>query len=39
VSGQADSVHKAGVSMQGRTVPEFEISDDDWEYHIIEEPT
>jgi uncharacterized cysteine cluster protein YcgN (CxxCxxCC family) len=31
-------VHAANVSMQGRTVPEFEIDEDDWEDHIIEEP-
>ncbi|MTJ04933.1 MAG: YcgN family cysteine cluster protein [Sediminimonas qiaohouensis] len=39
ISGTPDSVHAAGVSMQGRTVPEFEIDEDDWEDHIIEEPT
>ncbi|WP_299624743.1 YcgN family cysteine cluster protein [uncultured Tateyamaria sp.] len=39
ISGTADSVHAAGVSMQGRTVSEFEVADDDWEDHIIEEPT
>ena len=39
ISGRADSVHDAGVSMQNRTVPEFEIPEDDWEDHIIEEPT
>ena len=38
ISGNADSVHDAGVSMQGRTVAEFEIDEDDWEDHIIEEP-
>lgn len=38
ISGDSESVHRAGVSMQGRTVPEFEIDDDDWEEHIIEEP-
>lgn len=37
ISGTADSVHRAGVSMQGQTVSEFEISEDDWEEHIIEE--
>ncbi|MBU2962042.1 YcgN family cysteine cluster protein [Citreicella sp. C3M06] len=39
ISGDPDSVHRAGVSMQGRTVSEFEIDDDDWEDYIIEEPT
>jgi len=38
ISGDPQSVHDAGVSMQGRTVPEFEIDEDDWEDHIIEEP-
>ncbi|OWU84137.1 hypothetical protein ATO6_13830 [Oceanicola sp. 22II-s10i] len=38
ISGTPDSVHEAGVSMQGITVPEFEIGEDDWEDHIIEEP-
>ena len=39
LTGSPDSVHKAGVSMQGATVPEFEVGEDDWEDHIIEEPT
>jgi uncharacterized cysteine cluster protein YcgN (CxxCxxCC family) len=39
LSGDTNSVHRAGVSMQNRTVPEFEIDEDDWEDHIIEEPT
>ncbi len=38
ISGTAETVHRAGVSMQQRTVPEFEIDEDDWEDHIIEEP-
>lgn len=38
LSGTSDSVHAANVSMRGRTVPEFEIDEDDWEDHIIEEP-
>lgn len=39
ISGDPTSVHEAGVSMRGLTVPEFEVDDDDWEDHIIEEPT
>ena len=39
VTGDPETVHAAGVSMQGRTVSEFDISDEDWEDHIIEEPT
>ncbi|MHA6326260.1 YcgN family cysteine cluster protein [Roseivivax sp. CAU 1753] len=38
ISGTAESVHEAGVSVRGMTVPEFEIDEDDWEDHIIEEP-
>lgn len=38
ISGDPMSVHEAGVSMRGLTVPEFEVDDDDWENHIIEEP-
>jgi uncharacterized cysteine cluster protein YcgN (CxxCxxCC family) len=38
ISGTPESVHDAGVSMQGRTVLEFEVDEDDWEDHIIEEP-
>ena len=38
ISGRADSVHAAGVSVKDKTVPEFEIDEDDWEEHIIEEP-
>ncbi|MEZ5715770.1 MAG: YcgN family cysteine cluster protein [Paracoccaceae bacterium] len=38
LSGTGQSVHDAGVSMRHRTVPEFEIDEDDWEDHIIEEP-
>ena len=38
LSGSADSVHEAGVSMKDRTVSEYEVADEDWEDHIIEEP-
>ena len=38
ISGEAESVHRAGVSMRGRTVSELTVDDDDWEDHIIEEP-
>ena len=38
LTGTAQSVHDAGVSMQHATVPEFDIDEDDWEDHIIEEP-
>ncbi len=38
ISGSSDTVHTAGISMQHRTVAEFEVEEDDWEDHIIEEP-
>lgn len=39
LTGTPESVHEAGVSVRGWTVSEFEISEDEWEDHIIEEPT
>ncbi len=39
ISGDPESVHLAGISMRGRTVPEFEVPEEDWEEYIIEEPT
>ena len=38
ISGNSETVHLAGVSMQYRTLSEFDIADEDWEDHIIEEP-
>lgn len=38
ISGRADSVHEAGVSVWRRTVSEFETPEEEWEEHIIEEP-
>ncbi len=38
ISGDPDSVHKAGRSVKGWTVPEFEVPEDEWEDHLIEEP-
>lgn len=38
ISGTPETVHAAGVSVQGWTVPEFEVDEEDWEDHIIEEP-
>ncbi len=37
-TGSAETVHAAGVSVRGLTVPEFEVDEDDWEDHLIEEP-
>lgn len=38
LSGRPDSVHEAGVSARGITVSEFEVLEEEWEDHIIEEP-
>ncbi len=35
-SGTAQTVHDAGISVQGWTVPEFEVPEDEWEDHIID---
>lgn len=37
ISGSRETVHEAGASIQGRTVPEFEIDEDDWEDYIVED--
>lgn len=39
ISGDYSTVHAAGVSMKGRTISETSISEDDWDDHIIQEPT
>jgi hypothetical protein len=36
VTGDPDSPRKAGMSMHGRSVPEWEVDEDDLEDHIIE---
>ncbi len=36
-TGDPESVHRAGKSVQGWTIPETEVSEDDWEDHIIAE--
>ncbi|TYB89174.1 YcgN family cysteine cluster protein [Oceaniovalibus sp. ACAM 378] len=38
ISGDPESVHRAGVSVQGWTIPEFEVPEEEWEDYIIEEP-
>ena len=37
ISGDPETVHSAGISVQGRTLPEYEIPEEDWEGHIIAE--
>jgi len=36
VSGDPDSVHEAGISVRGWTVPEHEVPEEEWEDHIID---
>ena len=38
ISSRPESVHEAGVSVRGWTVPEFEVPEEEWEEHIVEEP-
>ena len=39
ISGDAESVHDAGISVRGWTVPEFEVPEEDWQDYIIEDET
>ncbi len=36
-TGTPESVHQAGISIQYQTIPEFEVAEDEWEEHLIEE--
>ncbi|WP_295313212.1 YcgN family cysteine cluster protein [Roseobacter sp.] len=38
ISGTAQSVHDAGVSVRGMTLSEFDIPEEEWEEYVIEEP-
>ncbi len=37
ISGSNETVHTAGESVRGWTVPEFEVPEEEWEDHIIED--
>ncbi|MCL7464331.1 YcgN family cysteine cluster protein [Phaeovulum sp. NW3] len=37
ISGDPESIHRAGMSVRGWTVPEFEVTEDDWDDYIIED--
>ncbi len=39
LTGDPESPHRAGVTMRGQTLSEYDVADDDWEDYIIEEPT
>lgn len=36
ISGDPESVHRAGISVRGRTLPEFEVLEEDWEDYTID---
>ena len=38
ISGNPETVHTANISVRGMTLSEFDINEEDWEDHIIEEP-
>ncbi|MCF4097926.1 YcgN family cysteine cluster protein [Maritalea mediterranea] len=35
ISGSRETVHQAGISVQGRTTNEEQVRDDEWEDHIV----
>lgn len=37
ITGDPESTHRAGVSVRGWTIPEYEVHEDDWEDYVIEE--
>lgn len=37
ISGDPETVHSAGVSCRGMTIPETQVPEEDWEDHIIQE--
>ena len=36
LTGTEQSVHAAGISVQGWSIPEFEVPEDEWEDYIVE---
>lgn len=38
ITGDPESTHKAGQSVRGWTLPEYEVPEEDWEDYVIEEP-
>ena len=35
ISGDPESVHRAGVSVRGRTISELDVSEEDWDRYVI----
>lgn len=38
IAGSSDAMHAAGMSVKGWTVPEYEVPEEEWEDHLIEDP-
>lgn len=36
LTGDPESVHEAGISVRGMTIPEFEVPEEEWEDYVIE---
>lgn len=39
ISGDRETIHRAGHSMRGRTVSEATVAEEDWDRYIIEDPS
>ncbi|WP_299838204.1 YcgN family cysteine cluster protein [uncultured Paracoccus sp.] len=37
ISGDRETIHRAGISMRDRTISEVEVDEDDWEDYMIED--
>ncbi|MGR3436003.1 MAG: YcgN family cysteine cluster protein [Shimia sp.] len=37
VTGDPESVHAAGMSVRGWSIPEFEVPEEEWEDHVVDE--
>lgn len=37
LTGDPESVHRAGISLRHRTVPEYEVAEDELEAHVLED--
>lgn len=37
ITGDPESTHREGPSVRGQTLPEFDVPEEEWENHIIEE--